>query len=203
MKHHYPLCDMETFIKNILLIQLPALRHLDLGMNYRGGDWPSITAVVPLIYMRLVLQNIEILVKLMSTSPLSNTLRHLHVQVHHCLYSSSFPASISALSIEMVHLHTFTLIQTFFSRFSIDWAHLELLTSSKVMPALRRANIALFINMNDFCHSFSTALYRSSSRRSQLRVQCHQLSSIQSNNTIHTVWWSFSSTRNSWSNFCC
>lgn len=159
MECYYPLGNMEALIKNILLIHLPALRHLDLGMNYGGGDWPSSTAIVPLIYMRLVLQNIEVLVRLMSTSPLSDTLRQLHVQVHHCIYSSSFPASISTLSIEMVNLHTFTLIQNFFSKFSIDWTHFELLTSSKVMPALRRANVALFMNINDFSHIRSAPLF--------------------------------------------
>ena len=60
---------------------------------------------------------------------------------------------------EMVNLHTFTLVQTFFSRFSIDWAHFELLTSSKVMSALQRTNVALFMNINDFSHIRSAPLF--------------------------------------------
>ena len=159
MERRYPLGDREDLIKNTLLIDLPALRHLDLGMNYGGGDWPSTTMIVPLVYMRLVLQNLEILVKLMSTSPLSDTLRQLHVQVHHCIYSSSFPASISALSVEMINLHTLTLIQYFFSKFSIEWTHFELLTSSKVMPALRRANIALLMSINDLSRIRSAPIF--------------------------------------------
>ena len=33
MERRYPLGDREDLIKNTLLIDLPALRHLDLGMN--------------------------------------------------------------------------------------------------------------------------------------------------------------------------
>ena len=41
------------------------------------------------------------------------------------------------------------LFRVFFSTLRIEWALLECLTSSNVMPALKRANIAVFPNIND------------------------------------------------------
>ncbi|CAF1075860.1 unnamed protein product [Rotaria sordida] len=56
---------------------------------------------------------------------------------------------MSNLSIRMINLHTFSLVQTFFSMLTIEWTVFEILTSSNVMPVLRRANVSLFININD------------------------------------------------------
>ena len=54
------------------------------------------------------------------------------------------------ISMQMANLHTFILVQSFFfSTLRIEWALLECLTSSNVMPALKRANIAVFPNIND------------------------------------------------------
>ncbi|CAF1478851.1 unnamed protein product [Rotaria sordida] len=59
----------------------------------------------------------------------------------------------------MVNLHTFTLVQTFFSKLKIEWIIFEILTSSKVMPVLRRANVSFFININDLIHIGSSSLF--------------------------------------------
>jgi hypothetical protein len=59
----------------------------------------------------------------------------------------------------MVNLHTFTLVQTFFSVLKIEWTDFEILTSSNVMPILRRANVSLFINTNDLSCIGSTPLF--------------------------------------------
>ncbi|CAF1388268.1 unnamed protein product [Rotaria sordida] len=56
---------------------------------------------------------------------------------------------MSNLSIRMINSHTFSLVQTFFSMLTIEWTVFEILTSSNVMPVLRRANVSLFININD------------------------------------------------------
>lgn len=126
---------------------------------YAAPSWSFTSAIVPLTYLRLYLPDIISLVKIMLTPPLSDTLRQLHVQTNNYIdRSSSFP-SASIVSIEMVNLHTFTLAQAFFYNFPIDWAHVELLTSSKVMPALRRANIALFMEINDFNRIRTTPLF--------------------------------------------
>ena len=57
----------------------------------------------------------------MSTPPLSNTLRQLHVTIGNSDYDTHCPVSMSNLSIRMVNLHTFTLVQTFFSMLTIEW----------------------------------------------------------------------------------
>ncbi|CAF3363854.1 unnamed protein product [Rotaria sp. Silwood2] len=59
----------------------------------------------------------------------------------------------------MVNLHTFTVIQTFFSKFTIEWTIFENLTSSNVMPILQHANISLFININDLNRISSSSLF--------------------------------------------
>jgi hypothetical protein len=59
----------------------------------------------------------------------------------------------------MINLHTFTLMQMFFSKRLIEWTLFEMLTSSKVMPVLRRANVSIFININDINHISSSRLF--------------------------------------------
>ena len=120
MEQHYPIGSIKNLIENVVLDRLPALRSLDGGMNYFGTCWPFTHAIVPLTYIRLYLPNINTLVRLMSTPSLSDTLRQLHIQTNNCVDRSSSPPSISALSIEMVNLHTFTLVQSFFYQFIIE-----------------------------------------------------------------------------------
>ena len=159
MERRYPVGDMVPVMNDILLVQLPALRSLDLGVNYHRTGWPFTTTIVPLNYIRLHLQNIETLVELMSTPPLSNTLRQLHIEIGNDMLDLSSHALISTLLIEMINLHTFTLVQTFFSALTVEWKNFESLTSSKVMPALRRANVALFVNIDDFSRISSASLF--------------------------------------------
>ncbi|CAF4201985.1 unnamed protein product [Rotaria sp. Silwood2] len=159
IKFRYPLGDMVQLINNILLFQLPALRSLDLGMEYYGTRWPITTAIVPLTYLRLGLPTIDILVHLISTPSLSNTLRQLHVKVRNSIFNTQTPISTTNLSIRMVNLHTFTLFQKFFSELTIEWTVFETLTSSNVMPVLRRANVSIFINANDLNRISSSPLF--------------------------------------------
>ena len=159
MEKYYPMGDIKPLIDQVLLFQLPALRSLDLGVNYYGTGWPFTTVMVPLTYIRVSLPYIGILVKLLSTSPLSDTLRHLHVQAGNDQFDFSRYDLISTVPPPMVNLHTFTLVQTFFSMLTIEWKHVEMLTSSKVMPVLRRANVALFVNINDFSRISSAPLF--------------------------------------------
>ena len=159
MEEHYPRGEMMLLINEVLLIQLPALRSLDLGVKYHETGWPFTGAIVPLTYIRVSLPNVGILVKLMSTSPLSNTLRHLHIQAGSDVYDSSGNNPIHTVSVSMVNLHTFTLVQTYLSQLTIEWQHVEMLTSSKVMPVLRRANFALFVNINDLDRIRSATIF--------------------------------------------
>ena len=121
---------MVFVINDVLLVHLPSLQSLDLGGNYHGTAWPFTTTIVPLTYIRLSLPNIGILVKLMSTPPLPNTLRQLHIEVGNDTYDSSSEDVIHDLSVSMVNLHTFTLIESFLSKLTIEWKHVEMLTSS-------------------------------------------------------------------------
>lgn len=159
MKFEYPIGEMMMLTYNILLTRLPALRSLDLGMDYYGTYWSYTTTTAPLTYLRVSLADVSTLIRLMSTQPLSNTLRQLHIKIgdSHCKTHSAI--SMSNLSIQMVNLHTFTLVQTFFSRLTIEWADFEMLISSNVMPILRRANVSLFININDLNCISSSALF--------------------------------------------
>ena len=159
MARRYPVGDIVPIMKNVLLVRLPALRSLDLGVNYHRTGWPITTAIVPLTYIRLHLGNLETLVELMSTPPLSDTLRQLHIEMGNAEFDSSSHALIPTLLIEMINLHTFTLVQNFFSLLTVEWKNFEMLTSSKVMPALRRANVALFVNINDFSRISSASLF--------------------------------------------
>jgi hypothetical protein len=93
--------------------------------------------------------NMNILVRLISTAPLSNALHQLHIKVGNSSYNSRLSISTSNFSIRMVNLHTFTLMQEFFSMLTIEWTLFEMLTSSNAMPVLRRANVSLFISTND------------------------------------------------------
>lgn len=131
LKQSYPIGSLVDLTKKIIFIHFPALRSLDLGMNYYGTpSWSFTNVIVPRTYIRLYLPNVISLVKLMSTPPLFNTLRQLHIQTNNYIDpSSSFPP-ISTLSIEMVNLHAFTLVQAFLYKFAIDWTHNEFLTSS-------------------------------------------------------------------------
>jgi hypothetical protein len=145
---------MVTLIDEVL-VHLPALRSLDLGMNYYGTRWPITTAIASLTYLRISLPSIDILVHLMSTPPLFKTLRQLHI----CISYNHSPKPTANLSIPMFNLHTFTLVQTFFSMYTIEWTLFETLTSSKIMPILRRANVSLFIDINDLNRISSSALF--------------------------------------------
>jgi hypothetical protein len=43
--------------------------------------------------------------------------------------------------------------------YTIEWTLFEMLTSSKIMPILRRANVSLFIDTNDLNRISSSALF--------------------------------------------
>jgi hypothetical protein len=97
----------------------------------------------------------DTLIRLILTTPLSDTLRQLLVRIS----DSCSPLSISNLSIRMINLHTFTLVQTFSSMLTIEWTIFEMLTSSNVMPVLRHANVSICININDLNRISSSPLF--------------------------------------------
>ncbi len=146
-------------MNNILLNDLPALRSLDLGMKYHGTAWLNTTAIVPLTYLCLSLSSMDSLILLLSTPPLSNTLKQLHAKIGNSRFNIHSSMSACDLSIQMINLHTFILVQKFFSALTIKWTIFERLTSSKVMPVLRRANVSIFLRMNDLSRIGSSSLF--------------------------------------------
>ena len=150
---------MALLIDNVLLIHLPELRSLDLGMDYYGTSWSMATAVVPLTYLRVTLPGMGVLFRLISTQPLPNTLRQLHIRICESYTRTHRLVSMSDPLIRMVNLHTFTLMEKFSSTLTIEWTVLEMLTSSNVMPNLRHANICVFINTNELNCISSSPLF--------------------------------------------
>ncbi|CAF1582214.1 unnamed protein product, partial [Didymodactylos carnosus] len=128
-------------------------------MEYYGTSWPITTCIAPLTYLCLGLRSMDILVRLISTPSLSNTLRQLHVKLCNNTFNTQTTISTTNLSIRMVNLHTFTLVQNFFSELTIKWTVFEILTSSNVMPILRRTNVSIFININDLNRVSSSPLF--------------------------------------------
>ncbi|CAF5111626.1 unnamed protein product [Rotaria sp. Silwood1] len=154
----HPLGDLEKLMHNILLIHFPALRSLDFGLNCYWMNWP-ITVHVPLTYLRLLLPSMDDLVRIMSTQKLSYSLCQLHVRIGNGDYRKYCTTSIFHSLIPMVNLHTFTFFQHFFSWLRIEWTFIEMLTSSNVMPVLRRVNISYFINIDDLKRIGSSSIF--------------------------------------------
>jgi hypothetical protein len=97
--------------------------------------------------------------RIMSTQQLSYALRQLHVTIGHAHFRNNCTTSTPPPLIPMVNLHTFTLLQSFVSEGKFGWTCIEILTSSKVMPALRRANVSAFVNDNDLNRIGSLSLF--------------------------------------------
>ena len=150
---------MTILLNNIIVIHLPELRCLDMGMDYSYIRWKSTATIVPLTYLRLHLLSLDTLISVMSTPPLSDTLRELHVLLGTSSSQTCYGKLTSNISIQMVHLHTFTFLQKCFSSLTIKWANFEVLTSSKVMPVLRRANVSIFLGIDSFNSLRSSSLF--------------------------------------------
>ncbi|CAF3307550.1 unnamed protein product [Rotaria sp. Silwood2] len=155
----YPKGCIMKLVNNIILVHLPELRSFDLGMDYYYIDWPINTVHVPLTYLRIALSDISSLIRIMSTQPLSNTLCQLHVKIANCNYHQYFTEPISNLLIKMTNLHTLTFVDGFFALTRIEWTVFEILISSNTMPVLRRANISLFLNVNDLYCIASSSIF--------------------------------------------
>ena len=138
-------------MKNILLRQLAVLRSLDLGTDngHCIVDWPIRAVHAPLTYLRLTLADVPAVVNLMSTWPLCNTLHQLHVRVRVMFINHTSLLNLKGISFCMTHLHTFTFCKPLYQQHFDEWDFLEELTSSRVMPMLRRAKINVTISAAD------------------------------------------------------
>jgi hypothetical protein len=138
-------------VKNILLDQLSALRSLDFGTDRSQYTiaWSIHPVQTPLTYLRLTLDDVLALLNLMPTWPLCNTLHQLHVTIRDMFINHTLLFNLKRISFCMTHLHTFTFIKPFYQQFFDEWDFLEELTSSRVMPVLRRAKINVTISAAD------------------------------------------------------
>ncbi len=142
---------LATLVQNVLS-HLTSLRSLDLGQDTGFGlvNWHITAIQSPLNYLRVSLTDTEHLYDVISAETLSTTLEQLHVTLRSHDWIRELQTLSEGLEFHpMMHLHTFTLIQSIFSEDRIEWSTIELLTAPKVMPVLRRMNLAIFISIND------------------------------------------------------
>jgi hypothetical protein len=129
--------DVTKIVQNFFLRHLPALRLFDLGINPETGfikKW-YITSILPsLTYLRLPLRLVCDLWRVISTRPLSNTLRQLHITITDHPWNTEHSLPEEFPRPRMTLLRTFTFAQAFFSESKIEWATIEMLTGPDIMP---------------------------------------------------------------------
>lgn len=150
-RFHHTTHNLYPLVKNILLEHLPRLRSLDLGFNTGQFilDWTIDPVQIPLTYLRITLHRWDDLLRIMATEPICYTLRQLHVKtrdegVHRFVKVSDVDASLS-----MPSLQTFTFMKPLFYENTDEWAFLDMLTSSQVMPVLKRIHFIVAITISD------------------------------------------------------
>jgi hypothetical protein len=160
-----PLGRLPTLVQNVLPY-LTSLRSLDLGQDTGFGltNWHITTIQSPLKYLRVSLADAAHLYHVISAEILSTTLEQLHVTLRYPDWICEKIRSEELKLPSMVHLHTFTLIQSIFSEDRIEWSTIELLTAPKVMPVLRRMNLAIFITANDLNRVNESSLFSNGRR---------------------------------------
>lgn len=144
-----------------VLPHLNALRSLDLGQDTGFGltNLYITTIQSPLNYLRISMQNIPHLCHVMSIETLSTTLEQLHVTMQNFDMQRENSIPDELILSKMINLHTFTLVQSIFSRNRIEWSTIESLTALNVMPVLRRMNLAIFLTVDDFTRINRSSLF--------------------------------------------
>jgi hypothetical protein len=123
--------------------------------------WPFKAIQIHLIYLTITLSTTRSLLDIMSTEPLSHTLQQLHIKLADKSYVLNSLDAICVLP-RMKSLHTFSFI-TLFNKHSIrEWIIMDLLTSSKIMPVLRRMNFSLVIDVDDLLEMKNSKLFTDS-----------------------------------------
>ena len=144
-----PLGRLPTLVQNVLP-HLTSLRSLDLGQDTGFGlaNWRITTIQSSLKYLRVSLAHSVHLYHVISAEAFPTTLEQLHVTLRNYHWVTKELSGKLKLP-SMMYLNTFTLIQSIFSADRIEWSIIELLTAPKVMPVLRRMNLAIFVTVND------------------------------------------------------
>jgi hypothetical protein len=158
----YPPWNLCKFITK-LFNHLSALRSLDLGMesSFFSHVWPFKIIQMPLNYLAITLSSIRTLLDIMSTEPLSHTLQELHIKLTRQYHLENSLDKIHLIP-EMKVLHIFSFVKSFDRHSAVEWTIVDLLTSSNIMPLLKRMNFALVINVIDLVGMNNSALFRDS-----------------------------------------
>jgi hypothetical protein len=135
----------------MLLQNLPRLRSLDLGFNTGQFiiDWRTAPVQVLLTHLRITVHLPVELLRIMATEPLCKTLRQLHVKTRDVGFKRLFRLSDVDPSLRMSSLHTFTFMKPLYHENTEEWAFIEMLTSSEVMPVLKRIHVIVAISILD------------------------------------------------------
>jgi hypothetical protein len=129
-----------------------------MELSFFLHHWPFKTIQLPLIYLAITLSTTCILLDIMSTEPLSHTLEQLHTRLAN---ESNLQDNLDAINIlpQMKTLHTFSFVKSFHWYSIVEWRFLNLLTSSNIMPVLRRLNFSLVINVHDLIQMRNSAVF--------------------------------------------
>ena len=146
----HPRGRLATLVENVLP-HLTSLRSLDLGEDTGFGiGGPEFTMIHScLTYLRVSLQHAAHLYYIMSSKTLSTSLEQIHVTMRSMdpMCQRIVPEDLELP--RMMHLHTFTLIQTILSDNRYEWSTIESLLTPVHLPVLRRVNLAIFISADD------------------------------------------------------
>lgn len=112
-------------------------------------DWRIAPVQVPLTHLRLTVNDRVELLRIMATKPLCNTLRQLHVKIRDINVLGILHLSEVDVSISMPSLHTFTFMKPLYHEAIEEWALIDMLTSSQVMPVLKRIHLIVAVTMSD------------------------------------------------------
>ena len=156
----YPTWNLYEFMKNTFN-RLSALRSLDFGTDKSNHlhHWPSSTIQTYLTYLRITLLTPFVLFKLMNAQQLSHTLQQLHITMSDVASSIHPRFPNTNLWPRMEVLQSFTFIKSFNWHFSKEWFLVDTLTSSDVMPILRRMNFCIVIDIIDLDRMHYSALF--------------------------------------------
>ncbi|CAF1006048.1 unnamed protein product [Rotaria sordida] len=156
----YPLWNLKEFLEKILCY-LPTLQSLDLGMetSFYLHKWPFKTIQTPLIYLKISIARTLDVIDILSTNPLSHTLKQLHIKMPDFCGYRSFSSFDKNILPRMESLHTFTFAKSFKWHSSEEWSFVNVLTTYNVMPMLRRMNFSLVIDVNDLDQMTNSPLF--------------------------------------------
>ncbi|CAF2852935.1 unnamed protein product, partial [Rotaria sp. Silwood2] len=159
-KRGYPLWNLKEFVEKILCY-LPTLQSLDLGMetSFYLHKCPFQTISTPLIYLKISINRTLDVIDILSTKPLSHTLKQLHIKMPDFCGYRSFSSFDKNTLPRIESLHTFIFAKSFKWHSSEKWSFVNVLTTCNVMPMLRPMNFSLFINVNNLYQMNNSLLF--------------------------------------------